>query len=126
MASTVNTTIVIVRNGQSESTNLPNLPYAVFVAMQVAATGALSSLCSWGVLKMAEGDGVPKMSATGTTELSFQLITDHGDGGTSEVKVGYTGIADKDADEITATLKAAVNGVLGVVQPAAGKPNAAR
>ncbi len=116
MASTVNTTIVIVRNGQSEVTNLPNLPYGVFVAMQVAAAGALSSLGSWGVLKMAEGDGVPKMSAAGTTELSFQLITDHGDGGTSEVKVGYTGIADKDADEVLSAIKSAINGVLGVAQ----------
>lgn len=39
MAATVNTTIVIVRNGQSESTNLPDLPYSVFVAMEVAAAG---------------------------------------------------------------------------------------
>ncbi len=120
MADTVNTTIVIVRNGQSEVTNLPSLPYAVFVAMQVAAAGALSSLCSWGVLKMGEGAGVPKMNASGTTELSFQLITDHGDGGTSEVKVGYTGIADKDADEVVAALKGAINSVLGVTAPQRG------
>jgi hypothetical protein len=112
MASTVNTTIVIVRNGQSEATNLPSLPYSVFVAMQVAAAGALSSLCSWGVLKASGAGERPG----GTTELSFQLVTDHGDGGTSEVKVGYTGISEKDADEITATLKGAVNSVLGVVQ----------
>jgi hypothetical protein len=119
MASTVNTTIVIVRNGQSEVTNLPSLPYSVFVAMQVAAAGALSSLCSWGVLKIA--DGVAKTGSAGTTELSFQLITDHGDGGTSEAKVSYTGIADSDADEIVALLKGAIDSVLKAVPKAERK-----
>jgi hypothetical protein len=61
----------------------------------------------------------PDATDSGDVELSFQLITDHGEGGTSEMKVAYTGLSQKDADGISGMLKQAINGVLGVVQGAA-------
>lgn len=112
MSNSVNTTIVVVRSGQATVRNFPKLPYVVFVAVQAAAVGALAGTISWGILKSAEGSGVPKISAGGHVDLSFSLSTDHGGGGTSVTSMAYTGISEADADELAATLVGAVDMVL--------------
>jgi len=112
MAKTVDSTITITRDGISVSTPLKAFPYAKFIALQVSLAAALSQLCTWGALRVAAMvEGKPSTGAGGEADIRFELRTDHGAGG-SEFVVGYSGIAAKDADEVTAVLKMAANAVL--------------
>ena len=109
---TVDSTITITRDGISTSTPLKAYPYAKFVALQIALAAGLSQLCTWGALRVAAMmDGKPTTGLGGEADIRFELRTDHGTGG-SEFIVGYSGIAAKDADEVTAVLKMAANSVL--------------
>lgn len=115
MSKTVNSSITITRDGVATSTQLKDMPYAKFVALQtsLAAALGLGQLCTWGALRVAAMvDPTQKSkSSAGDSDLRFELRTDHGKGG-SEFVVGYSGISAQDADEITAIVKGAANAVL--------------
>jgi hypothetical protein len=107
MASTVNSTITITRDGIATSTPLKDLSYAKLVALEVSLAGALSQLCTQGVLRLDS----PGPSASGEADVKFELVTDHGAGG-SEFIVGYSGISAQAADAITLALRTAANAVI--------------
>ena len=109
MANTVNSTITITRDGIATSTPLKDFPYAKLIALEVALSAALSQLCTIGVLRLAGFQ--PSAGSGGDADVKFELVTDHGAGG-SEFAVGYSGVTAAMADEITAALKAAANSVI--------------
>lgn len=113
MTKTVNASITITRDGSATSTPLKDMPYAKFIALQIALAAALSQLCTWGALRVAAmiDPTQKKKGAAGEVDLRFELRTDHG-AGASEFVVGYSGISAQDADEIVAALKAAANSVI--------------
>jgi hypothetical protein len=113
MAKTVNVSVVLTRDGLTTVQNFDKMGYATFVALQAAMGSVLSMLQSWGSTKVAASiEGRPTASASGDSDLRCELKADHGPG-TSEASVGYTGIAAKDADEITAAFMNAVASVTG-------------
>lgn len=113
MSKTVNSSITITRDGVATSTQLKDMPYAKFVALQTSLAAALGQLGTWGALRVAAMVDPTQKSkgSAGDSDLRFELRTDHGKGG-SEFVVGYSGISAQDADEITGIVKGAANAVL--------------
>lgn len=104
-----------MRDGVADVVPLKALPYARFVALQVALAAALGSLCSWGAARVAAevaptGKKAPAMG--GNVDLSFNLSTDHG-AGSSEFFVAYRGISEDLANQTVGIFKQAVGSVLG-------------
>jgi hypothetical protein len=110
-AKTVDVSIIITRDGLTQTQNFPKLSYATFVALQSACASVLSTLQSWGSARVAAlAGGKQDRVIGGTCDLRCELQADHG-GGTSEVVIGYTGISAQIADEISGALLKAVASV---------------
>jgi hypothetical protein len=114
MGKSVNASFTITRDGIATVKNLPGLSYGKLVALEVAFTGALTSLCTWGVNAMADamtGTVSPASGLPKNSDITLQLQSDHGPG-SSSFQVSYTGLSAKDADEIAAVAKAAYDSVM--------------
>lgn len=111
----VDSTLTVMRDGVADVTPLKGLPYARFVALQTALAAALSSLCSWGAVRVADDvapTGKKGVKAGGDVDVSFSLITDHG-AGSSEFIVAYRGVSPESANQMVAIFKQASSSVLG-------------
>ena len=109
MAKTVNASVLLTRDGNTTVQNFPGMGYATFVALQSSLGAVLATLQAWNVNRVAElVEGRASEGPGGDCDLKLELRADHG-GGTSEVVLGYTGLAAKDADEITASMMQAIS-----------------
>jgi len=113
MGKKLNASVIISRDGKSEVQNFNGIGYATFVAVQAALTGVVAVLTSWGVGRVAAHvDGLQGVEvAGGSSDLRLELRADHGDSGTSEFVLGFTGISAALADQVTGLARQAIAGV---------------
>lgn len=111
MSKTVSVNVTVVRDGKATTQNFPNMGYATFVAMQSACMGVLAMLQSWGINRVAAMvDNRPVRKPGGSTDLSMTMTADFGQG-SHDISIGYNGISEQDANEISAALLGAVASV---------------